>query len=355
MKYSYPDNIRLSVEPQEFNRNSSKEILQYAVGGLLYMPATKNIADIILNKTHPEYKSICLDLEDAIGDDTVTQAEECLKSNLTRIKDAVDKNVISINDVPLIFIRVRTPDHFKHIIDVCGTELFSIITGFNFPKFDKTNCDAYIKAFMNMQSKCKTELYFMPIIESKNVMYSQRRMDQLLYLQNKLSEVSDHVLNIRVGATDFCNLFGIRRSIRDSIYDQKVIADCFADVINIFARNYVCSGPVWEYFDSNGTPGLWSEGLKNELRLDKLNGFFGKTCIHPQQLPIIAESNIVSYENYQDAINILGMSDGLIGVQKGYKDNKMNEVKTHTNWAKKIVGRAVIYGVFEEEKETSII
>ena len=86
MKYSYPDNIRLSVEPQEFNRNSSKEILQYAVGGLLYMPATKNIADVILNKTHPEYKSICLDLEDAIGDDTVTQAEECLKSNLTRIK-----------------------------------------------------------------------------------------------------------------------------------------------------------------------------------------------------------------------------------------------------------------------------
>ena len=49
------------------------------------------------------------------------------------------------------------------------------------------------------------------------------------------------------------------------------------------------------------------------------------------------------------------MSDGLIGVQKGYKDNKMNEVKTHTNWAKKIVGRAVIYGVFEEEKETAVI
>ena len=44
------------------------------------------------------------------------------------------------------------------------------------------------------------------------------------------------------------------------------------------------------------------------------------------------------------------MSDGLIGVKKGYGNNKMNEVKTHTHWAKKIIGLAEVYGVYAEEK-----
>ena len=91
-------------------------------------------------------------------------------------------------------------------------------------------------------------------------------------------------------------------------------------------------------------------GLQRELELDKLNGFIGKTCIHPAQLKYITESNLIDYEDYQDALNILGMSDGLIGVSKGYGNNKMNEVKTHSNWAKKIVGLSEIYGVRNEIK-----
>lgn len=350
MRYFENSTLTFHIEPQEFDRHSPREILQYAVGGLLYMPATRTkIADEIIKKVHPEYKSICLDLEDAIGDDTVIQAECCLKETLNMLFHAVKDGVLSDTDVPLIFIRARTPKHLAHLADVCGTEALSVITGFNLPKFDKSNCDEYIRVFKKILEKNK-DLYIMPIIESKNVMYSQRRMDQLLYLQNRLSEISDHVLNIRVGATDFSGLFGIRRTVHDTVYDQRVIANCFSDIINMFGRNYVCSGPVWEYFSSDGTPGAWSEGLKKELHMDKLNGFFGKTCIHPSQLSVIAQSNIVSYESYQDAIGILGMSDGLIGVQKGCNNNKMNEVKTHTNWAKKIVAQAAIYGVREREE-----
>ena len=84
--------------------------------------------------------------------------------------------------------------------------------------------------------------------------------------------------------------------------------------------------------------------------LDKLNGFIGKTCIHPSQLKYVQESNIVTYEQYKDATAILGMADGLIGVKKGYNNNKMNEVKTHSTWAKKIIGLAEVYGVLAEEK-----
>ena len=45
------------------------------------------------------------------------------------------------------------------------------------------------------------------------------------------------------------------------------------------------------------------------------------------------------------------MADGLIGVKKGYGGDQMNEVKTHTSWAKKIMGLAEVYGVLAPEEE----
>lgn len=350
MKYTYNDK-NLIIEPNEWNANSPKEVLQYAVGGLLYMPATNTkIADTLIEKRHPEYTSICLCLEDAIGDDMVKQAELCVHDTLKKLYEAVKEGTVSMNDLPLIFIRVREPAQVERIYKICGTRAFSMVTGFNFPKFDKSNCDAYIENFKKVQDKVKKTIYIMPIIESKNIMYKQRRIEQLIYLHDKLSLISEHVLNIRVGATDFCSLFGIRRKMNSTVYDMRVIADCLADVVNVFAKNYVCSGPVWEFFDSEGKEGAWSEGLMHELFLDKLNGFIGKTCIHPSQLKYIAQSNVVTYEEYQDAISILGMSGGVIGVSKGYGNNKMNEVKTHSNWARKVIGLAGVYGVLEPEK-----
>lgn len=351
MKYSY-DDLKLSVEPCEWNKNSPKEVLKYAVGGLLYMPATHTkIADDIIEKKNPKIKSICLCLEDAIGDDAVKQAELCVKFTLTKIYTAVQTGVISLNDVPLIFVRVREPKQISRLSRICGRRAFTMLCGFNLPKFDKSNCDAYLTEFNSILDRHKNTLYIMPIIESKNVMYRQRRMEELIYINDKLLLMSDNVLNIRVGATDFSGLFGIRRPIDAMIYDMSVINDCLSDVINVFARNYICSGPVWEYFNSEAIPGDWSDGLQKELRQDKLNGFIGKTCIHPSQLKYIQENCVVTYENYKDALSILGMSNGIVGVKKGYNNNKMNEVKPHTAWAKKVIGLAEVYGVLEEDKK----
>ena len=190
----------------------------------------------------------------------------------------------------------------------------------------------------------------MPILESKNVMNIKTRLNELNSLYQMCSNYSENILNIRVGATDFCNLYGLRRNINQTIYDIRVVSDCFSDIMNIFGESFVVSGPVWEYFDSKGIPGRWSDGLQKELALDKANGFIGKTCIHPSQLSYITKSNIVSYENYQDAINILGMNKGIVGVSKGFGNNKMNEVKTHLNWARKIMCLAEVYGVLKPEQ-----
>lgn len=352
MKFNYDSSVQLAIEPTSWNKNSPKEVLQYAVGGLLYMPATHTkIATDIIEHRLPNISSICLCLEDAIGDEMVKTAETCVKHILRDIYNAVHDGTLSLDDVPLIFVRVREPKQISRLFKLCGTRAFSMLCGFNLPKFDKSNCDAYLEEFDYVLKAFKKPLYIMPIIESKNVMYRQRRMDQLIYVNDKLVMYSDYVLNIRVGATDFCSLFGIRRNIHSTIYDMSVIADCLSDVVNVFARNYVCSGPVWEFFNSNNIPGEWSDGLQKELFLDKLNGFIGKTCIHPSQLKYVQQNNIVTYEQYKDATAILGMSDGLIGVKKGYGDNKMNEVKTHTTWARRVIGLSEVYGVAAEDKK----
>lgn len=343
MKYEFKDML---INGTEFNKESSREVLQYAIGGMLYMPATRTkIVQDIIEQKNPDIKSICLDLEDSIGDDTVEEALIMLRSTLSKLHTAIEEKTLSINKLPLIFIRVRNPEQLKTLKNTLSQEQLGIITGFNFPKFDSSNAAEYIRAFNELQHKSLTKLYFNPILESKNIMYKQNRLEELAYIQRKLSGFSDHILNIRVGATDFCNIFGIRRKMNQTIYDVNVVADCFADIVNFFGKNYVISGPVWEYFNSQGERGPWKTGLEKELSLDKINGFFGKTSIHPVQLPVIAKSNIIDEEDYNDAMSIMGMSTGLIGVAKGSAGNKMNEVKTHSNWARKILAIASVYGV----------
>ena len=360
MKYSYDNNgrskylysnVELVVDPDEWDKNSGKEVLQYAVGSLLYMPASNTkIADKIISGEYNFIKAMVLDLEDSLGDDLVGFGQRAIVSTISKIAKAVENKTISISDVPLIFIRIREPKHIKTAKDMLGDKL-KYITGFNVPKFDKTTCDDYISAFIEVadyaRDELNTQLYIMPIIENKNTMYRQLRMDNLLYMNDKLRAIADNVLNIRVGGADFCSVYGIRRSMSDDIYDIGVVRSVLNDIVNVFGKNYIVSGPVWEYFEDKNNPDdkRWSDGLKKELYADKLNGFLGKTCIHPSQCPVIQQSLIVSKYDYDDAMNILGMNTGTTAVKKSVGGNRMNEAKTHTNWAKKIIGLAKVYGV----------
>ena len=342
------NDYKYSKIPTEYNKFTKKEILQYAVGGLLYMPATRSkIAEEIIHKTNENFNSICLDLEDAVGVESVKEAEYTLINTIKKINKAIKNNQLTYDELPLIFVRVRRPQQLYNIKRKLTTEELNVLTGFNFPKLDKSNIVEYLKAFNFVKKNVKTPLYFMPILESQSIMNKETRLEELLYIQQKLSIHSNNILNIRVGATDFCNIFGLRRKQTQNIYQMNVIADCFKDIINVFGKNYVIAGPVWEYFGKE--EGQWSIGLQKELELDSLNGFIGKTCIHPSQLKYIKLNNIVNYEDYQDALNILGMSNGLIGVTKGYNNNKMNEVATHSKWAKKIINLSEIYGVDKDE------
>ena len=343
MRYEF-SNVEMHLLGAEWDKNSGKEILQYAVGSLLYMPATNTkIAEEIIEGRWEYLKSMVLDLEDSVGDDMVKRAQKCSYSVIDILYEALEDGRLEVKDLPLIFVRVREQNQMRTIARKLGDKI-RVITGFNIPKFDKFNCDGYIEEFKEVLSKAPCDLYMMPIIESKNAMYIQLRMDNLRTINDKLKLIGDNVLNIRVGAADFCSIFGIRRDIESTVYEIDVVAHCLSDIMNMFGKNYVVSAGVWEYFGKEYGQ-KWDKGLKQELKADKRRGFIGKTAIHPMQLKVIQENYIVSYEEYQDALAILGINNGLIGVKAGFGNNKMNEVKTHSNWARKILGLAQVYGV----------
>ncbi len=351
MRYTFDPSVQnREVVPMEFNKNSNREILQYAIGALLYMPGTnKKIVQKILNKEYPDLKAMVLCLEDSIGDCSVLEAERSVKYILSKLYEAMNRknNPLSINELPLIFVRVREPEQMMRIAKACKKTM-SVLTGFVWPKFDKSNANAYIRIFSIVRELVATPLYVMPIIESRAVMYKETRIENLKFIENSLQSITEYVLGIRVGGTDFSNLYSVRREIDESIWDVKVVSDAFCDIINIFGRNYVISGPVWEFFENPNKKEdrAWVDGLKKELAADRRNGMVGKTSIHPSQLRVIQESLMVSYSAYQNAIETLGLTNqSLVGVQKSFNGNQMNEAKTHINWARKTVCLARIYGV----------
>ena len=82
------------------------------------------------------------------------------------------------------------------------------------------------------------------------------------------------------------------------------------------------------------------------LEMDRLNGFVGKTVIHPKQIAVVNDALKVSKKDYEDAIAILEWKEkGGLSVSKSAAGERMNEVKTHGNWAMRTLFLAEVYGV----------
>lgn len=309
----------------------------YMVGALLYTPAIYEGVAEKIQANHIQSMVFCL--EDSIADGALAQAEQTLKQTLQAIKA---KDICSL---PMIFVRVRSPQHLQHVHKMIDDET-DVIAGYILPKFDLSNANEYKNLILEINANREKELYIMPILESAVIACKETRATQLYEIKKILDSISQYVLNVRVGGNDFCNYFGLRRNINQTIYDVGVVRDILIDILNVYSHDYVVSGPVWEYFGKD-KDGQWAQGLKRELALDKVNGFIGKTCIHPEQVSIIHESLMVDKSDYEDALSILGWDSTQLGVCAGANHSRMNEVKCHYNWAKKIYTLGKIYGVKE--------
>lgn len=321
---------------------SSLDRLRYRVGGLLYCPAVNaGIADKIARGAIPKLMSLAICLEDSICDEALPEAEDRLCDTL----QAIRSRNIPEEEMPPLFVRIRTPEHMRHM-HARLEPFYDIVTGYILPKFDLSNGNAYRDLIKSINGRRNRPVFIMPILESRMIADISGRTEVLLKIRDILDSIRPFVLNVRVGGNDFCNLYGLRRAADQNIYQIGVVRDILTDILNVFAGDYVVSGPVWEYFGADPCGG-WAKGLREELKLDRLNGFIGKTAIHPSQLPLIYESMQVSRADYEDALRILNWQGGAAGVERSADGSRMNELKCHGKWAKRIVTLGEIYGIRE--------
>jgi citrate lyase beta subunit len=85
------------------------------------------------------------------------------------------------------------------------------------------------------------------------------------------------------------------------------------------------------------------DGLLRELSLDRANGMFGKTVIHPNHVAAVHALAVVTHEEYQDATDVIASEAG--GVRASEYGNKMNEPRPHRIWAEQVLRRARVFGV----------
>lgn len=353
--------------PGHFDRSSDRELLATALGATLYIPATKAaLAPTVRRQAAAGVRSMVLDLEDAIPDGST---ESALSTTVDTVRD------LAADPAPaLVFVRVRAPEQIGWLADRLGSDL-SAVCGFVLPKFSAARGVEYLAAVADAATHCATPLYAMPVLETREVLYRETREAELLGIRGLLEAHRDRILSVRIGATDLCGLFGIRRDRDLSIYDVGVASELIGHVVNLFGRadgtGFAITGPVWEYFadherllrpqlrhspfEERSAAGLRSEllrgavdGLIREAILDRANGLTGKSVIHPLHVAPITAFAVVSHEEFTDAQDVLLPESADGGVRKSGYGDKMNEAKPHRNWARRTLLRAEVFGVAAE-------
>ncbi|MEU3945214.1 HpcH/HpaI aldolase/citrate lyase family protein [Streptomyces sp. NPDC029526] len=357
-------------EPCVFTPDSPGRLLSAALGATLYSPAIRpRLADDVVKQAGRGVVSMVLCLEDSISDADVTDAEENL------VRQFADLDARTGVELPLLFIRVRTPEQIPDLVRRLGPAV-RLLSGFVLPKFTQEHGMPFLEALTDAEATSGRRLFAMPVLESPELLYRESRVEVLEGIFRTVDKYRDRVLALRLGVTDFCSSYGLRRGPDMTAYDIQVVASVISDVVNMLARadgtGFTVTGPVWEYFrvqermfkpQLRQSPFLEGravalreqlikhsmDGLLREISLDQANGLLGKTCIHPSHVLPVHALSVVSHEEYSDAQDILRPESGGGGVMKSAYTNKMNEVKPHRAWAERTLLRAEVFGVANED------
>ncbi|MEV8539323.1 HpcH/HpaI aldolase/citrate lyase family protein [Streptomyces sp. NPDC051572] len=357
-------------EPCEFDADSPARLLAAALGATLYSPATRpRLADDIVKQAGLGVVSMVLCLEDSIGDEDVPAAEENLVRQFTELAARPD------TELPLLFIRVRVPEQIPDLVRRMGPAV-RLLSGFVMPKFTEESGTPFLEALAAAEAASGHRLFGMPVLESPELLYRESRVETLEGISRAVDKYRDRVLALRLGVTDFCSSYGLRRASDMTAYDVQIVANVIGDVVNMLGRadgtGFTVTGPVWEYFrvqermfkpQLRRSPFLEGQaeelrevliehamdGLLREISLDQANGLMGKTCIHPSHVLPVHALSVVSHEEFSDAQDILRPERGGGGVLRSAYTNKMNEVKPHRAWAERTMLRAEIFGVARED------
>ncbi len=348
--------------PQDVPASGDKLILATALGATLYAPGSRaDLADVARQQGSRGVTSMVFCLEDAVADDELASAEANVIAALTELDGQPS--------LPWVFVRIRNLAQLRRIVNGPSGES-SALAGFVLPKFTAASGAELLAEVAAAGARFGRSLWAMPVLESPEIIYNEGRREALAAIRTLVDAYQDVVLAMRVGATDLCGLYGLRRDRDHTIYDIAVVRDCLADIVNVLARDaaHVVTGPVWEYFHSperllvsslRVTP--FEQAHESELRqtlvasdhdrlireivLDKANGLIGKTVIHPSHVPAVHALMVVTHEEYTDACIVMDGDTG--GVRRSDYGNKMNELRPHRVWAQVVLRRAHAFGVLQ--------
>ncbi|MFG3257800.1 HpcH/HpaI aldolase/citrate lyase family protein [Streptomyces sp. NPDC048172] len=359
-------------EPAEFTADAPARTLAVALGATLYSPATRpGLAADVVKQAARGVVSMVLCLEDSIADADVDGAE----TNLVRqFQQLARGDHGPPGELPLLFVRVREPAQIAGLVARMG-DAARLLSGFVLPKFTEERGVPFLDVLAETEAAHGVRLFGMPVLESPELLHLESRTETLAGIARTVEKYRDRVLALRLGVTDFCSAYGLRRTPEMTAYDVQLVASVIADVVNVLGRadgtGFTVTGPVWEYFRpqermfkpqlrqspflSGRAEGIRTaliehamDGLLREIELDRANGLQGKTCIHPSHVTAVHALSVVSHEEFCDATDVLRPERDGGGVMRSAYTNKMNEVKPHRAWAERTLLRGEVFGVARE-------
>lgn len=302
----------------------TKRLSPYRLGATLYMPATRSdIAKSILTNDIVGLRSIVICLEDAISEVDVPAAVANLKRVLTELNSAKAQGLGA--EWPLVFIR---PRHVEMGLYLTTSLDLSSIDGLVLPKFTAASLPVWWD-IMKASPLC-----MMPTLETEDVF----DVIQMRELANLLVNhpCCPRIIALRIGGNDLMNVISQRRPRHFTLYDSPM-GYVIKMLVAVFgAHDFALTSPVCEHIDDHHI-------MERELALDMAHGLVGKTAIHPNQVAKIERALMVTSADHEDALRILNSSQAVFKSQ-----GAMCEPATHRRWAAKVLERAQVYGIAQD-------
>lgn len=290
------------------------------LGASLYVPAiSRDILDIA-NGNKFSLRSVIFCTEDSIHPQQVDLAINNLKNALPQFKL-----------VPrLRFIRVRNPEVLRCLLKAEGIEN---LDGFAIPKATRENLPNYIKLLGD-----RHPFWLMPILETADI-FEASELKKLRRFLNR-EPLRSRILSLRIGGNDLMKILGMRRPLKTTLYDSPLREVISQLVRTLKPDGFNLTAPVFEGLSH-------PQVLQKEVELDLAYGLFGKTAIHPQQVPIIESVYMVKEDDLKMALGIL-LEDAPAVFQM---NDTMCELATHRSWATAILQRSKIYGILGKDSQ----
>ena len=289
-----------------------KKINYIELGATLFIPAThKELEAVVCKSKYPELKSVLIDTEDGIADESLGIAFEAIERLLNRY----EKKKLAV------FIRPRDVKTLQKILKLKNIDK---IDGFILPKFSLENAQNYFDLLKD------DDFLIMPSIEGKELF----NQNSLYELRDILLKNADNILLLRFGLEDMLRQLKKKRSCEDSIFDFSATSYVLGGFISTFkSAGFAVSGGVYPCFKDD-------EGFIKDVKRDLKEGLFSKTIIHPRQIKLMNELYRVTKEDLREAIEIYENSEAVFN-----QNDKMAEGMTMKPQAQEIILRSKIYGV----------